>query len=157
MRTVALHAIHLERGQYNAGYVVLTGLDAEGCELCLLLHEVRDVARRVRDLGEREGRDLHDLAHLPFRLQQRLAPILRIRTARRTSSTLRRIARKRVVSASRFLDRSECPVCAPFSRSLVFCRAARVGNMFSRLPEDMVAGNARRAQDGQCKKASATG
>jgi hypothetical protein len=48
---------------------------------------------------------------------------------------LRRIARKRVVSASRFFARSECPVCAPLSRVFVFVSAIRVGKMFSRLPD----------------------
>lgn len=52
----------------------------------------------------------------------------------RTSSTLRRIARNRVVRASLFFASNECPVCAPFSRSLVFVNAIRVGKMFSRAP-----------------------
>lgn len=51
-----------------------------------------------------------------------------------TSSTLRRMARKRVVSASRFLASNEWPVCAPFRRVLVFVRAMRVGNIDSRGP-----------------------
>ena len=51
-----------------------------------------------------------------------------------TSSTLRRMARNRVVSASRFLASSECPVCAPLRRVLVFVRAIRVGKIDSRGP-----------------------
>ena len=51
-----------------------------------------------------------------------------------TSSTLRRMARNRVVSASRFLARSEWPVCAPLRRVLVFVSAIRVGKMDSRGP-----------------------
>ena len=52
---------------------------------------------------------------------------------------MRRIARKRVVSASRFLASSECPVCAPFRRVLVFVSAIRVGKIDSRGPvPDMV-------------------
>lgn len=51
-----------------------------------------------------------------------------------TSSTLRRIALNRVVSASRFLANNEWPVCAPFNRSLVFVNAIRVAKTFSRGP-----------------------
>jgi len=36
--------------------------------------------------------------------------------------------------ASRFLARRECPVCAPLRRNLVFVRAMRVANTFSRAP-----------------------
>ncbi len=44
------------------------------------------------------------------------------------------MARKRVVRASRFLARSECPVCAPLRRSLVLVNAIRVGKILSRGP-----------------------
>jgi hypothetical protein len=49
----------------------------------------------------------------------------------RTSSTFLRIDRNLVVRASRFLARSECPVCAPFSLNFVFVKAIRVGKTFS--------------------------
>lgn len=38
------------------------------------------------------------------------------------------------MSASRFLASSECPVCAPLRRVLVFVRAIRVGKIDSRGP-----------------------
>ena len=49
------------------------------------------------------------------------------RQERRTSSTFLRIARKRVMSASRFLARSEWPVWALLSWTLVLVSAIRVG------------------------------
>ena len=49
----------------------------------------------------------------------------------RTSSTFLRIDRNLVVRASRFLARSECPVCAPFNLNFVFVKAIRVGKTFS--------------------------
>jgi len=44
------------------------------------------------------------------------------------------MARNRVVSASRFLASSECPVCAPLRRVLVFVKAIRVAKIDSRGP-----------------------
>ena len=49
------------------------------------------------------------------------------------------MARNRVVSASRFFASSECPVCAPLRRVLVFVKAIRVGKIDSRGPvPDMI-------------------
>lgn len=57
-----------------------------------------------------------------------------VRRTWRTSSTRLKMARNLVVNASRFLANKECPVCAPFSRSLVLVSAIRVGKIFSRGP-----------------------
>jgi hypothetical protein len=67
-----------------------------------------------------------------------------------TSSTFLRMALNRVVSASRFFARSECPVWAPFRRSFVFVSAIRVGKTFSLGPvPDMKSYVAEREREGR--------
>ena len=51
-------------GQDDAGHVLLVGFDGEGRFAGGFLDLVRDVAGGVGDLGEREGGELHDAAHL---------------------------------------------------------------------------------------------
>ena len=113
-------------------YVLLPRLHLERSGLCLLLDEIGDIARRVRDFRKGERRELHHPPHLPLGLQGNgQHKSVSYITMYLTSSTLRRMARNRVVRASRFLASRECPVWAPLRRSLVLVNAIRVGKMFS--------------------------
>ncbi len=138
-RTGAGDAVDFERGQHDARDVLLLCSDFERGRFGLLMHQICDVARGVRDLCERERSELHHPTHLPLRLFFFFISFLEVDGGGLTSSTLRRMARKRVVSASRFLASSEWPVWAPLRRALVFVSAIRVGKMDSRGPvPDMV-------------------
>ncbi len=113
VRTSPWDPIDLKCGEYNSRYVFLFRFDFEGCRFCLFLYKIRDVSSRIGDLREREGGQLHDSAHLSFRLpdtRKSVQHTLKNSINERTSSTFFRIARNRVVKASRFFASSECPV-----------------------------------------------
>ena len=67
-RTGAGDAVDFERGQHDARDVLLLCSDFERGRFGLLMHQICDVARGVRDLCERERSELHHPTHLPLRL-----------------------------------------------------------------------------------------
>lgn len=140
--TWSCYTFYLKAGENYTRDILLFCLDTEGGELCLLLNKISDISRRISDLRHRERSELHDSTHLPLCLMLYWwANVMCFQIQDLpTSSTFWRIARNLVVSASRFLANSECPVWAPLSRSLVLVSAIRVAKTFSRGPvPDMIA------------------